>query len=659
MRMSFVVGVSVSVAALFLSGCTLQSAAPAAAGQGVVVQGRVHGGRQAIAGARIYLMAAGTSGYGAASVSLLDSRATGQADGIGAYVVSDALGGFSITNDYSCTSSQQVYLLAVGGNAGSGSNAAAALMAVLGQCPSASSNFAAAVPFILVNELTTVAGVYALSGFMTDLLHVASSGTALVNTGLANAFVTASTLANVATGAAYLTTPAGNGTAPQAKMNTLANILASCINTNGSTVATPVATNCGTLFANATSDGTAGGVVPTETVTAALNIAHNPGVKVAGLFALAAASAPFQPTASSVTDLTLAVKFTGGGTSAPSNLAVDQFGDVWIANLGYIASTPAPNNSTRVGGSVSKLAGGSGAPLSPDGTGFTGGGLYLPYAIAIDNSNNVWLSGDSTSTTFARMTKLTSDGTPVSADGYNLGFVSAGALDAMAIDSYGNVIIVPHGTIYRIAGSTGVVSQLSGTIIMPTFAMALSPDNGIWVSSAGDGVKEFDTLGRLAIDRNPYGSPYSIWGSKVMAIDHSGSIWVGNGVGVGTVLTYGVEKYSNNGTLLSPYVTYTQGGFDTQGRPGAIAIDGVGHVFIADLSNALTELNNDGSAISPASGYTDSSISVPVGIAVDGSGNVWLANYSGNSVTEFVGVGAPVVTPIAAGVANNTLGVRP
>jgi hypothetical protein len=64
--------------------------------------------------------------------------------------------------------------LAIGGDAGAGDNPAAALMSVLGQCPSGSTNFLGTEPFLVVNEVTTVAGAYALSGYMTDMLHVSS-----------------------------------------------------------------------------------------------------------------------------------------------------------------------------------------------------------------------------------------------------------------------------------------------------------------------------------------------------------------------------------------------------------------------------------------------------------------------------------------------------
>ncbi len=242
MRLTAAVGFSALVSTLFLTGCSsFQTTASSSLAQGAAVQGRVHGGRQAIVGAHIYLMAANTAGYGGASVSLLDGNATGQSDSIGAYVLTDAQGGFSISGDYSCTSTQQVYLLAVGGDTGAGNNPSSALMAVLGQCPSGGTNFGTAVPFISVNEVTTVAGVYALSGYMTDMLHVSSSGTALANVGMANAFVTAANLANISNGTANATTPAGNGTVPQAKINTLANILTACINSDGTVVSTPPA----------------------------------------------------------------------------------------------------------------------------------------------------------------------------------------------------------------------------------------------------------------------------------------------------------------------------------------------------------------------------------------------------------------------------------
>ena len=134
-----------------LSGCSLSVTSAPTANAGVAISGKVMGGQQVIAGAHIYLFAADTTGYGGqgiaasssnASVSLLTSSGPGTTlDTSGGptngdyYVTSDTNGLFSITGDYSCTSGQQVYLYALGGNPGSGANSAAGLLEVLGNRP--------------------------------------------------------------------------------------------------------------------------------------------------------------------------------------------------------------------------------------------------------------------------------------------------------------------------------------------------------------------------------------------------------------------------------------------------------------------------------------------------------------------------------------------
>ena len=65
--------------------------------------------------------------------------------------------------------------------------------------------------------------------------------------------------------------------------------------------------------------------------------------------------------------------------------------------------------------------------------------------------------------------------------------------------------------------------------------------------------------------------------------------------------------------------------------------------------------------LSPNAGFTSTTMSStnPMALAIDGSGDVWVTNNGNSSVTEFIGAGVPVVTPLAVGVKNNTLGTRP
>jgi hypothetical protein len=240
-----------------------------------------------VVGAKIYVLQVNSGEYGNSSVSLLTSATGNPADSIGHYVLSGGQGGFSIAGDYTCTAGHQVYVLARGGNSGDdGTNSAIGLMASLGACPD-TGHFDNTVPFIFVNEVTTVAAAYAMAGMATDATHVVGSATPAAS----NAFASAADLASITTGFANSTLPSKpGGKVPQSKIHTLANILSACINSDSATSA-----GCTTLFANARSKGSFG-VLPEDTATAAINIARNPHANIAALYGLQPKlTAPFQP----------------------------------------------------------------------------------------------------------------------------------------------------------------------------------------------------------------------------------------------------------------------------------------------------------------------------------------------------------------------------
>ena len=297
---------------LLLTGCGIGRLVPPATQPGASLHGHVHGGQQPVAGANVYLLAANTTGYAGAgiapsgansSLSLLNAADTGSADNIGAYVTTAADGTFDISGDYACTPSSQVYLYAHGGDPGGGTNSAAGFLALLGNCPAAG-NFSA-VPFIEMNEVSTIAAAYSFAGFASDPLHVSTNGSPQALTGIANAFATASNLVDLGSGTALAITPAGNGTVPQATLNTLANILASCINTADSPPAvsgspqpmTPPLEYSAPCVALA--EAVSGGDLnlfsgyTDDTATDAIFIAQNPGANTASLYILPTPQAPF------------------------------------------------------------------------------------------------------------------------------------------------------------------------------------------------------------------------------------------------------------------------------------------------------------------------------------------------------------------------------
>jgi hypothetical protein len=97
--------------------------------------------------------------------------------------------------------------------------------------------------------------------------------------------------------------------------------------------------------------------------------------------------------------------------------------------------------------------------------------------------------------------------------------------------------------------------------------------------------------------------------------------------------------------------------------PQAIAIDGSGNAWVAGGS-ATSEISPTGTFLSGSTGFSSSD--GVNGIAIDASGDVWVNYISYNFLygysyyyQEFVGAATPVVTPLAVGVKNNTLGTQP
>jgi len=132
-------------------------------------------------------------------------------------------------------------------------------------------------------------------------------------------------------------------------------------------------------------------------------------------------------------------------------------------------------------------------------------------------------------------------------------------------------------------------------------------------------------------------------GASGVATDQSGNVWIANyyGNSVSEVNTCGTLKLdaATGGGLL---------------RPQGIAVDGAGTVWVANFQgNSFSELGGSSSAapgtfLSPASGFgTDASLLDPYGLAIDASGNLWVTNAGKDTLTQFIGVAAPVKTPLA------------
>jgi hypothetical protein len=119
----------------------------------------------------------------------------------------------------------------------------------------------------------------------------------------------------------------------------------------------------------------------------------------------------------------------------------------------------------------------------------------------------------------------------------------------------------------------------------------------------------------------------------------AGSVTFGNNAGTAVILASGS---STSGTSCPAGISVPEG----------IAFDGSSNAWIANNSGSLSELDSTGAAVTGCnglSGTTNMAMSGIQAIIVDGSGNVWAANHGSGNIYEFVGSATPVVTPIVAG----------
>lgn len=622
--------------------------------------GKVYGGQQPIVGAAVTLWAAGTTGtYGSAATSVATST-------------TDSNGNFSFNSGGTspCTTGQYLYITAVGGNPSAGINQYAALMAALPTpCgPSTSSSF------VTVNEVTTVASVTALQQFMS--INPGGSpawtiGAPAANvTGMANAFTQVGNLVTLSTGASgpttatatYNTTTYTTTITPDStKINTIANILAACINTAGSGT-------CTSLFADTTPQNY---IAPADTIQVAYYLATNP----AGLTLPAHSAtqgepfylcstyptpdAPFAPhndcSATSTTypnDWAIGVSWSTSngsaiqGTATPYSLAVDGSGNIWTAyscaNSSSSACTDTAGDTHNGPAYVTEFNPQGQVQFTPvssttltKGPGLTAGitgSTYSilagePYSLAIDTNNNAWFDSyyganpiSSTSSIGGVLTQITQSGTST---GYVL--VSS-ALGAMAIDGSNNIWM--DGSPSYNSGDRYYMSELEyGTGAYSKFDVGVgrqttNPFSGIWMDQSGYG-----------------------WSSDSVQSHCGNIIYRATTAEMETGSTTSVDDITGaTGTSgAGPCPDYT-GMADPTG--GSFYANGsLYHVAVTGASGSRTGVYVTEAA---GTGATNGGLDGGAGTIEDGFGNVWVANTAGG-VSEFTytGSGFTAMSPVS------------
>lgn len=523
---------------------------------------------------------------------------------------------------------------------------------------------------VTLNERTTVAAGYGMAQFISQG-RIAGDAP-----GLPNAAAMLANLASSRSGAIAATlqdAPNGSETETLPTFNTLANLLAPCVRDER---------RCDRLLALAKPPG---GREPSGLLQAVADIARNPANDVEALAQLAG-SGPrvYSPAlgADATPDAwTLALRFDGDGKTldGPGNFAIDADGNVWVVNnYDYQASpqTPACGSDEL----IEFTPDGRFAPGSP----YTGGGLSgAGFGIGFDPDGDLWAGnygfagvGCDVQPAHNSVSKFDPSGLALSPpEGFTQGSISWP--QGTESDRDGNIWIANcgNGSVTMLPGGDPTAARnISGIGLSEPFDVALTADGRAFVTGIGS-----DSVAML----NPDGTPTAV--SPILSgglnrpmgitVDSRGNMWVANSGLISLPCPEAQPSFETRGgslTLIRPNgepaqeTAFTGGGLTI---PWGNTVDGDDNVWVANFGKKRVSQfcgtrpstcppgTQTGEPISPdGTGYGFDGLVRNTGLAVDPSGNLWVANNwltvpaqtnpGGHQVVVFVGIAAPQRTPL-------------
>ncbi|HMO00301.1 MAG TPA: hypothetical protein PKD59_12890 [Miltoncostaeaceae bacterium] len=216
-----------------------------------------------------------------------------------------------------------------------------------------------------------------------------------------------------------------------------------------------------------------------------------------------------------------ATGITAGALQAPQGIAVDQRGNVWIAN--------------HVGGTVTMYPGGDPRQARV----ITGGGLFKPFAVEVDGRGNVWVgNGAIDADVKGSLTRISPDGQPTGP------FVidRMRSPQGIAIDSGGDLWVASlvDQTINRIGPSGRLKARFRAPGMFGPWGVAIDGDDNVWVASfpgrtltqlCGRRVASCPPGSRTGDVLSPPLTGFTNGGLQhltAVQIDQSGNVWVAN-----------------------------------------------------------------------------------------------------------------------------------